>query len=72
MKRFFGGVLMTFGVFAILAGLIGLFDPVASKMADDGDPFGPPISRYESAAIVGAGVVSCLIGHSFRSAVRRR
>jgi hypothetical protein len=47
------------GLFLLISGLIGtavallsIIDPVASKMADDGDPFGTPPSLLSSASIL--------------------
>jgi UPF0716 family protein affecting phage T7 exclusion len=47
------------GFFLLISGLIGsavallsIVDPVASKMADDGDPFGTPPSRLTSLLIL--------------------
>jgi len=33
-------------------GVLAIIDPAGSKLADDGDPFGPPPSRFGSAVIV--------------------
>jgi len=38
----------TIGVVVILTGIVTVLDPVGTKMADDGDPFGPPRSRIWS------------------------
>ncbi len=47
------------GLFLLISGLIGsavallsILDPVASKLADDGDPFGTPPSRFDSLLIL--------------------
>jgi UPF0716 family protein affecting phage T7 exclusion len=47
------------GVFLLISGLIAsaiallsILDPVASKLADDGDPFGTPPSRLDSLLIL--------------------
>ena len=47
------------GLFLLLSGLFGtavavfsMLDPVASKMADDGDPFGTPPSLLGSLSIL--------------------
>jgi UPF0716 family protein affecting phage T7 exclusion len=47
------------GLFLLISGLIGsavallsIIDPVASKMTDDGDPFGSPPSRLSSVLIL--------------------
>jgi hypothetical protein len=52
-------VAVVFGLFLLLSGLFGtavcllsIVDPVASKMADDGDPFGTPPSRLDSLLIL--------------------
>jgi hypothetical protein len=43
-----GFIFVLLGGFGILFGIIDLIDPVGSKMADDGDPFGVPHSFSES------------------------
>lgn len=43
-----GFVVALFGLFATGIGILGLLDPVGSKMADDSDPFGAPPSFLES------------------------
>lgn len=52
-------VARTSGLFLLLSGLFGIavavfsmLDPVGSKMADDGDPFGTPPSLLDSFLIL--------------------
>jgi hypothetical protein len=40
-----------FGLLGTGFGILGILDPVGSKMADDPDPFGPPPSTLESVTI---------------------
>jgi hypothetical protein len=40
--------LSLFGVIGVLVGIVALLDPVGTKMADDGDPFGTPPTTTES------------------------
>lgn len=55
--RAIGGVtLCSVAVIVILVGLVAVIDPVGTKMADDGDPFGKPPSRLSSALICLAGI----------------
>ena len=50
-------VMITIGSVVALVGVIAVVDPIGTKAADDSDPFGTPPSRWESAAITGAGLV---------------
>ncbi|HVE55860.1 MAG TPA: hypothetical protein VNB22_03465 [Pyrinomonadaceae bacterium] len=43
-----GFIFVLLGSFGILFGIIDMIDPVGSKMADDGDPFGVPHNFAES------------------------
>lgn len=65
-------VFMVIGLLIVLVSVIALLDPVGTRHADDADPFGPPPSRLESAAIL---VFGCgfLVMAAFlvRSAIRR-
>ena len=65
-------VFIVIGLLIVLVSLGALLDPVGTKHADDGDPFGPPPSRLESTAILlfGCGflVLAALL---VRAAVRR-
>jgi hypothetical protein len=56
----FSAILIVIGLLVALVGLIGVFDPVGTKHADDNDPFGPPPPRWHGVvmSIVGLGVVS--------------
>lgn len=52
-----GGVaLCSIAVIVFLVGFVAVIDPVGTKMADDGDPFGKPPSRWSSALICLAGI----------------
>lgn len=48
--------LCSIAVIVFLVGLAAVIDPVGTKMADDGDPFGKPPSRLSSALICLAGI----------------
>jgi hypothetical protein len=48
-----GLVLCLFGLLGTALGLLAIADPVGMKMADDGNPFGPPPSLIESLAMTG-------------------
>lgn len=51
LKVIFGFSLSLLGIVGIFIGLIGIIDPIGSKMADDGNPFGAPISTGGSILI---------------------
>jgi hypothetical protein len=62
-------VARVFGLFLLLIGLVGtavallsIFDPVGSKMADDGDPFGTPPSLLSSLLILAVYVGVSAVG----------
>lgn len=42
IRIIFGSFLTLFGMFGIFFGIIAIIDPIATKMADDSDPFGVP------------------------------
>lgn len=47
-----GGVaLCSIAVIMFLVGVLAVIDPVGTKMADDGDPFGKPLSHVCSSLI---------------------
>lgn len=47
--RIIGGLFfMLVGAVGVLIGIIGIIDPVGSKMSDDADPFGVPPTFAES------------------------
>jgi hypothetical protein len=62
MRPYFGGLLIVVGVFITVTGGVAWLDPVGSKMADDGDPFGPSVSRYTSSVVVAVGLATCFAG----------
>jgi nicotinamide riboside transporter PnuC len=51
----------------LVAGLLGLLqfiaiiDPVGTKMADDGDPFGNPFTPWYQHAIIALIIVACVV-----------
>ena len=52
-------------LFALVLGgvaLFAIFDPAGSKLADDGDPFGPPPSRAVSVVMFGASIAINIVG----------
>ena len=52
-----GGVtLCSVAAILFLVGLVAIINPAGTKMADDGNPFGEPPSRWSSALICLAGV----------------
>jgi hypothetical protein len=55
-----GLVLLLSGIVGTAVALLSIFDPVASKMADDGDPFGTPPSLFSSLVILF--IYLCLCG----------
>jgi hypothetical protein len=48
MRRVAGALLLTSGLLSALIYVIALLDPVGTKLADDGDPFGTPPPASES------------------------
>ena len=62
VKRVAGSALIVVGVLIATLAAIALFDPSGSKMADDNDPFGTPMSRSQSLAMIAIGTVSALFG----------
>jgi len=63
-----GVVLVVAGIAGVLVGILAMVDPIGTKMADDGDPFGVPPSFLGSllttvvCAAVAAGGFWCLRG----------
>lgn len=43
-----GYIFLLFGFLGVGVGIIGIIDPVGTKMADDSDPFGVPPTFSES------------------------
>ena len=56
-----GGVLIAGGVLGALFALLGVMDPQGSKLADDGDPFGP-VSRADGLVALLGYLASIAIG----------
>jgi len=60
-----GSMLLIFGAAGVIFAVIGIVDPVGSKLADDGDPFGVPPSLSDSlwmlAAYFGVGAAGALL-----------
>ena len=56
MRRVLGILLLLIAIAGYAVYLIALDDPAGTKLADDGDPFGDPGSRFFPAA----GLVVCL------------
>lgn len=52
VARVSGLFLLISGLIASAIALLSILDPVASKLADDGDPFGTPPSRLASLLIL--------------------
>ena len=71
-----GVVLLSVGLVATVIYGIGLLDPAGTKMADDGDPFGPPppwqfgaVGLLVSLAVAGAG---CYLAYMGRPRIQPR
>lgn len=59
--------MMLLGVVGIVTAIVALQDPAAAKMADDSDPYGPPVSLSESILIMATcGGISLLGWRVFR------
>ena len=52
VARVSGLFLLISGLICSTVALLSILDPVASKLADDGDPFGTPPSRLDSLLIL--------------------
>jgi hypothetical protein len=62
MRRYLGWLLIVVGIIPVLIGVVALLDPVATKLSDDSDPFGPPGPWYESAILIVVGLAICVAG----------
>jgi hypothetical protein len=63
MARRIGGTLLFIGgILGVFVALFGLLDPVGSKMADDGDPFGASSPLYVHALILIVYAACTLLG----------
>ena len=56
LKRILGLVIALGSAVFIILSIVALLDPVGAKMADDSDPFGPPIPWYVPATWLVAGI----------------
>lgn len=58
MRALGGAALCCTAIIVFLLGFVAIIDPAGTKMADDGDPFGKPASRWSAALIslVGIGI----------------
>ena len=59
ISRVLGVVLALVAAVFLIVSLIALIDPVGTQMADDSDPFGPPIPWYGAA---GMAIASTAVG----------
>lgn len=50
------------GLICILISILGFIDPIGTKMADDGDPFGLPPTLWESALALSISLGITLVG----------
>jgi hypothetical protein len=57
MRRAVGVCLIGLALVISLVGLGALLDPVGTKLADDGDPFGDPGSPLAPVVLLAAGLV---------------
>jgi hypothetical protein len=70
----FGASILIVGLGGVLLSVLALADPVGTKMADDSDPLGQPMSRVGSLASAGVSALIAwsglwlLIGRSKRAA----
>jgi len=58
----FGCFLTLFGSLGVVVGIIAIIDPIGSKMADDSDPFGIPLTIYESLIVTVVYVLIFILG----------
>jgi MYXO-CTERM domain-containing protein len=70
LRRLIGFVLLAFALLLLALKLLALADPVGTKMADDGDPFGDPHQPWWVHAIYFA-AVALLVAAGVRL-IRRR
>jgi ABC-type Fe3+ transport system permease subunit len=66
-----GVMLILVGLIGVTLGVLGVIDPVGSKMADDNDPLGVPHSLLESLLIAGA-FAAVLVTGCWMTFLRRR
>ena len=52
MRRLLGLVIVLVALIGLFLSIVELLDPVGTKMADDGDPFGPPEPWYVPATLL--------------------
>ena len=57
-----GLILVLVGFLGSAASLFEIFDPAGSKMADDADPFGTPLSLFSSLVILFIYLCVCGVG----------
>ena len=62
IRRVLGVILMVIGGIATPVCVLGLMDPVGTKMADDGDPFGAPPSTTSGVIGVGLSLAVVVVG----------
>ena len=61
-RLFVGALLIVFSLSGLAVSALSLVDPVGSKMADDGDPFGKPPSSQRSWLLAGASTGVLVLG----------
>lgn len=61
--RILGVALAMLGSCSALIAVVALLDPVGTKLADDGAPFGVPASPAASWLLLAASVLVAAIGH---------
>lgn len=70
MKILASGLLIVVGLLIMLVGVVAILDPEGTNMSDDGDPFGEPPSRVESAVVASVGLTLLVsgswLGYSWR------
>src|SRR5262245_36222501 len=52
-----GSAMILLGWIIAVIGIVAIVDPIGTKMADDGDPFGTPPSRLTSATITSLSIL---------------
>ncbi|HRH40444.1 MAG TPA: hypothetical protein PKY82_02280 [Pyrinomonadaceae bacterium] len=60
----FGLILLLFGILGVGLGILDILDPVGTKMADDGDPFGTSHTVTQSLTFTAIFTVALLSGLS--------
>ena len=53
------------GFLILMIGIIGVFDPIGTQMANDNDPFGEPPGIKDSLFVFGLAVVFFLLAYYF-------